>query len=54
MRLLLALIAAQAAVALGVMFVIAMRSRDTALSTTLGVALFSVLLVMMVALREAL
>jgi hypothetical protein len=52
-NLLFALVVGEAALAVGVVFVMAWREQDIAAAATLGAALFSMLLVVMVAVQEA-
>ncbi len=52
MRLLFALVVAEAAFAVGVVFVMAWRDGDVPRAVALGAALFSLLVVMMLAVRE--
>lgn len=54
MNLLFALVVGEGALAVAVVFVVAWREQDTAAAATLGAALFSLILVVMVAVREAL
>lgn len=54
MNLLFALIVGEAALAIAVVFVMAWREQDIGAVATLGAALFSLVLVVMVALREVL
>ena len=54
MNLLFALVVGEAALAVAVVFVMAWREQDFAAAATLGAALFSLILVVMVAVREAL
>jgi hypothetical protein len=53
-NLLFALVVGEAALAIAVVFVMAWREQDVAAAAALGAALFSMVLVVMVAIREAL
>jgi cytochrome c oxidase subunit IV len=53
-NLLFALVVSEAALTIAVVFVMAWREQDLAAAATLGAALFSMILVVMVAVREAL
>ena len=52
MKIAYVLVVGELALAVGVVFVMAWRRRDTAAALALGAALFSLILVVMVAIRE--